>query len=406
MPFLTRNRYYLRVSSSKIIPLYVYLDSQHVDWMSDQILRKVVADLRPKVGPKLRAESDAHVGPGPAPAGAKRGTVDVHRGDTYQFAYFLRESEPYSVLVKTRNFVLAPEPPVTKSEAAPTVTEKKAGKQKKSTSRKKRRKARGGRATGQNGEDEDDYNPNDSGLRDDDDLQADEDGDFEMAEDLDASTTKETREAIDPTAEVHVKVEQNEQDLPQTRPTSVPTESSHVGDTGPGIPIVVNDDEEPKPKLALDLKYRAFPNFNRCLCVVVEPWPTQTSGSYSRAPSLAPSTVSSRAPSVTPTISEFSANRGQRARTPLFLPDLDDESLIPGHSRFRTLPPVPLFDDDPSSISRDMDDMEGKWDGSTSLMQFSQMLSATGRAGGADVEEEDEFDGTALFADADEAKEL
>jgi hypothetical protein len=302
--------------------------------------------------------------------------------------------------------VLAPDPPVTKSDAAPTVTEKKAGKQKKSSSRKKRRKARGGRATRQNGEDEDDYDPSDSGLRDDDDdLQADEDGDLEMAEDLDASTTKGTRGAIDPTPKAHVKVEQNEQDLPQTRPTSVPTESSHVEDTGQKTPIVVDDEEEPKPKLALDLKYRAFPNFNRCLCVVVEPWPPQTSGSYSRAPSLAPSTVS-RAPSVTPTISEFSTNRGQRARTPLFLPDLDDESSIPGHSRFRTLPPVPLFDDDPSSISRDMDDMEEEWDGSTSLMQFSQMLSATGRAGGADVEEEDEFDGTALFADADEAKEL
>jgi len=284
------------------------------------------------------------------------------------------------------------------------VTEKKAGKQKKSSSRKKRRKARGRTATGQNGEDEDDYNPSDSGLRNGGDLQADEDGDFEMAEDLDASTTKGTRGAIDPTAKVDVKVEQNEQDLPQTRPTSAPTESSHVEDTGPGNPIVV-DDEEPKPKLALDLKYRAFPNFNRCLCVVVEPWPPQTSGSYSRASSLAPSTLS-RAPSVTPTISEFSTNRGQRARTPLFLPDLDDESLIPGHSRFRTLPPVPLFDDDPSSISRDVDNMDAEWDGNTSLMQFSQMLNATGRAGGADVEEEDEFDGTALFADADEAKEL
>jgi len=379
--------------------------------MSNQILRKVVADLRSKVGPKLRAESNAHVGPGPAPAGAKRGAVDVHRGDTYQFAYFLRESEPYSVLLKTRNFVLAPDPPITKPDAALTVTEKKAGKQKKSSSRNKRRKARGGRATGHNGEDEDDYNPSDSGLRDGDDLQADEDGDIERAEDLDASTTKGTRGAlaIDPTAKVDVKVEQNEQDLPQTRPTSVPTESSHVEDTlaGPGIPIVVDDDDEPKPKLALDLKYRAFPNFNRCLCVVVEPWPPQTSGSYSRAPSLAPSALS-RAPSVTPTISEFSTNHGQRARTPLFLPDLDDESPIPGHSRFRTLPPVPLFDDDPSSMSHDMDDpgMEGEWDGSTSLMQFSQMLSATGRAGGADVEEEDEFDGTALFADADEAKEL
>ena len=67
MPFFPRNRYHLRVSSSTILPLYVssflyracqypreyinlqvYLDSQHVDWMSDQILRQVVADLRPK----------------------------------------------------------------------------------------------------------------------------------------------------------------------------------------------------------------------------------------------------------------------------------------------------------------------------------------------------------------------
>ena len=303
--------------------------------------------------------------------------------------------------------MLAPTPPVTKPDVAPAVTEKKAGKQKRGTSKKKRRKARGGRATGQDGEDEDDYNLSDSGLgqRDDDELQADEDEDVEMPEDLDASTTKGTPGAIDPTAKAHVKVEQNEQDLPQTRSTSAPTGSSHVEDTSPGNPIVVDDDEEPKPKLALDLKYRAFPNFNRCLCVVVEPWPSQTSASYSRAPSLAPSTVS-RAPSVTPTISEFATNHGQRARTPLFLPDLDDETLIPGHSRFRTLPPVPLFDDDPTSISRDMDDMEGELDGSTSLMQFSQMLSATGGVGGADVEEEDEFDGTALFADADEAKEL
>lgn len=289
--------------------------------------------------------------------------------------------------------MLAPEPPVTESDVTPAVTEKKVGKQKKSSSRKKRRKARGGRATEQDGEDDDDYDPSDSGLHDDD-LQADGDRDFEMADDLDAGTTEGTRGAVDPTENVHVKVEQNEQDFPQTRLTSAPTESSHVEDTNSGIPIEVDDDEEPKPKLALDLKYRTFPNFSRCLCVVVEPWPPQSSGSHSRAPSLAPSTIS-----------EFSTNRGQRARTPLFLPDLDDEPLIPGHSRFRTLPPVPLFDDDPSSMSRDMDDAEAEWGESTSLMQFSQMLSATGR-GGVDVEEEDEFDGTALFADADEAKEL
>ncbi len=303
--------------------------------------------------------------------------------------------------------MLAPEPP-TKSDVAPTVTEKQAGKKKKSSSGKKRRKARGGRATGQHSEDEDDYHPSDSGLRDSGDLQEDDDGDFEMADDLDASTTKGTRGATDPTEKVRVKVEENEQDVPQTnlKSSSMTTESSRVEDTGPGIPIVVDDDDddEAKPKLALDLKYRAFSNFNRCLCVVVEPWPPRTSGSFSRAPSLAPSAVS-RAPSVTPTTSEFSTSRGQRARTPLFLPDADEELRTPTHSHFRTLPPVPLFDDDPST-NCDADGMEEGWDGNTSLMQFSQMLSATGRAGGADMEEEDEFDGVALFADADEAKEL
>jgi hypothetical protein len=246
------------------------------------------------------------------------------------------------------------------------------------------------------GEDEDDYHPSDSGLIDDDDPQVDGDGDSETAENTNTGTAKGTRGAAGSIAGVHVKVEEDEQDTPQTKSSGL-TESSHAEDTG--IPIEVDDDDEPKPKLALELKYRAFSNFNRCLCVVVEPWPPQPSSS--RAPSLAPS-AANRASSVTPTTSRFSTNHGQRAKTPLFLPDLDDEPTSPGRSRFRTLPPVPLFDD--PSTSRDADDVE-EWDGSTSLMQFSQMLSATGRTGGADAEEEDEFDGMALFADADEAKE-
>ncbi|KAH9006949.1 hypothetical protein EDB86DRAFT_28839 [Lactarius hatsudake] len=125
MPFLPRNSYYLRVSSSSVLPFYVYLDNEHVDWMSDRVLNKVVADLRSKIIPKLRAESDAYMGPGPAPANAKKGTVDVHRGgtchsrgkffysrihrDTYQFAYFLRETEPHSVLIKVCPLCNTPE---------------------------------------------------------------------------------------------------------------------------------------------------------------------------------------------------------------------------------------------------------------------------------------------------------
>ena len=278
---------------------------------------------------------------------------------------------------------------------SPVTTTSRPAEQKENSSRKKRRKARGGRATGGNG---DDYHPSYSEPCDSDEPQVVEDSDSETAEDLATSTTNRTHGATELPSRVYVKVEDNdEQDILQAKPPNVSKESSHVGDAGTSIGV--DEDDEPKPKLALDLKYRAFSNFNRCLCVVVEPWPPQPS--HSRAPSLAPS-ATSRAPSVTPTTSNFSTTHGQRAKTPLFLPDLDDEPTTPSHSRFRTLPPVPLFNS--PSTSRDTDGME-EWDGSTSLMQFSQMLSATGRIGGVDVEEEDEFDGMALFADADEAKE-
>lgn len=112
MRFGPRNAYYLRISENTVLPLYIYLDERHIDWMSERVLLHVLEDLRPLVLPKLNAEEDAHLGPG-GPANAKRGTVDVHRGDTYQFGYFLRKTDPHAVLVKTRYFVPTPERPQT-----------------------------------------------------------------------------------------------------------------------------------------------------------------------------------------------------------------------------------------------------------------------------------------------------
>lgn len=78
----------------------LYLDEQHIDWMSDVVLQHVLADLRPlcvdicyydepnlltnsrRIIPKLQAEKDVHFGPGATP-GNKRGTVEVHRGGPY-----------------------------------------------------------------------------------------------------------------------------------------------------------------------------------------------------------------------------------------------------------------------------------------------------------------------------------
>ncbi|KAH9977912.1 hypothetical protein BGW80DRAFT_782710 [Lactifluus volemus] len=183
MPFLPRNCYYLRISTSSILPLYVYLDSQHVGWMSDRVLHQVVADLRPKIIPKLRAESDAHMGPGPAPPNAKKGTVDVHRGDTYQFAYFLREIESHSVLIKTRNFVLDTEPP---PPASSSTTKQQKSRQKGDSSRKDKRRpshSRMERRKTREADDDEDHHPSDPELFDDYNLEAVEDGDFEPGED-------------------------------------------------------------------------------------------------------------------------------------------------------------------------------------------------------------------------------
>jgi hypothetical protein len=280
---------------------------------------------------------------------------------------------------QTRNFVLdtEPSPPKTtpSGPAEQPAGKKKAGSSRREgrrtgTSREKIRKSRGRQDTGGNSEDEDDHHPSDSELfGGDDDIRADGDEEFETTEDSNLRTTMGTGQATDETA---------------------------------GVDARVDEDEEPKPKLALELKYRTFSNFNRCLCVIVEPWSPQRSSS--RAPSLTPSAVT-RASTVPPTTSEFNTSHGQRAKTPLFFPDVDDEPTTPArsHTHPRTFPPVPLFDDPPTT--HDTDNAE-EWDDSAELMQFSQMLNATGRLGWADVEEEDEFDGMALFADADEAKEL
>lgn len=48
MRFSTRNAFYLRASNYRVVPLFLYLDERHVDWMSDPILQHVIGDLHGK----------------------------------------------------------------------------------------------------------------------------------------------------------------------------------------------------------------------------------------------------------------------------------------------------------------------------------------------------------------------
>ena len=92
--YSTRNALYLRVSTYKVIPLFLYLDERHVNWMSDDILDSVVEDLKDKMQSLLAVTR-----------GTKKHRVHVERGEGYQYCYFLRNSSKTEVvLLKVRPY--------------------------------------------------------------------------------------------------------------------------------------------------------------------------------------------------------------------------------------------------------------------------------------------------------------
>ncbi|KAI0771557.1 hypothetical protein BD413DRAFT_57249 [Trametes elegans] len=423
MLFQTRNAYYLRISTTTVIPLYLYLDERHVDWMSERVLQHVLSDLRPLILPKLNAEVDAQVGPG-GPANAKRGTLDVHRGDTYQFGYFLRGTEPHAVLIKasildsnivldpcvlmckqSRTFTATPQP-APRAAAAPSSSTTKPQKSTTSKTSKKRKPKPKPRPKGKgkaradddaisiSSEDEANADDDESaeplamrrskrarkaasgGYAEDVEDNMDEDmpGQHRDAEDEDFSMVVEQ---LGQNAPVTLKHEEAEPSLADLAPEPEEAEPTAANEGAPEFTMdveLVEDEEEAKPKPVLKLSYHGFTIHGRCLCVIVEPYPPLRSGT--RAPSLVPTgLIAPRAPSIAPPDFIPSGGVGQRERTPLFLPDFDRE-LTPAPAPARSLPQVPLFSE------------------------------TAGHSDDEDEEDDDDIDGAVFFGDADEMREL
>ncbi|KZT20408.1 hypothetical protein NEOLEDRAFT_1075785 [Neolentinus lepideus HHB14362 ss-1] len=403
MPFRARNLFYLRISKSDVIPLYLYLDERHIEWMSDRVLQHVLADLRPLIGPKMKAESQLTEGPS-----GKKGIVDVYRGDFYQFAYFFRGMEPHSVILKTRNFVAAPDRP--KGQMLPSPSPEPARQSERGTKRKKscaslKQKAKGKERARTRDINEDELEDFES---EEDVISGDDDADYtprhrsSRARRRPKRTTQEAIEVednfvddaddtqmIEGTNQELIVKEETEDVLPAT-----PAPDGHSQESSTTIVINV-DEEESKPKPILQLRYKGFSISGRYLCVIVEPWPPIRSAS--RAPSLAPlQSTGLRRPSIAPP--DFVPSTGLRERTPLFLPD-DDRGETPApFLNSRVLPPVPAFNDpapDQSIEGYDESDM----------MAFSQVLHSAGDLRGIEVDDDD-IDGAVLFGDADETREL
>lgn len=56
MSFKPRNSFYLRISATTVLQLLLYLDARHVDFMTADILERVLSALKPRIVQKLGAE--------------------------------------------------------------------------------------------------------------------------------------------------------------------------------------------------------------------------------------------------------------------------------------------------------------------------------------------------------------
>ncbi|KAF9534208.1 hypothetical protein CPB83DRAFT_843859 [Crepidotus variabilis] len=339
MSFKTRNCYYLRISNSTVLPVYVYLDERHVHWMSDTVLQHVLSDLRPNILPKLKAEAELLIA---ATSSTKKPTVDTHRGETYQFCYFLRKTEPHSVVLKSRTFSAAPQqsprPPQPPKVSQNKKGKRKAASSKPSSSQKKRVKT---------------ANPIVVGSSDEEDITMD------GAQDNDYLPPGLTDENDAMTLDV--------------------------------------EEEEAKPKPILGLKYQGFSIYGSCLCIVVEPWPVvRTMTGVAAALAKMPAK---------PSQSRIGSNK-----QPLFLPEEPEEE--PARDKVSDADPKIKRYVNKSYLKQvlneviELSDDSDEHDDEVGMMELTQVLRNAGDIRAGAMNDDEDMDGSVLFGDADEYREL
>ncbi|CAE6422674.1 unnamed protein product [Rhizoctonia solani] len=409
MSFQNRNLYHLRVNKHTILPLYLYLDEKHVDWMTRSVLNEIIADLKPLIGPKLVKES--HVGASGLSASAAKkagqSVVEVHRGENYQFAYFLKPAESYDLLIKARDFVAVnapPDPFELPREKSPTpgLPNRRAPKNKKKRGPKAKSRVKATAAARKRKRvesDEEDAEMSDTWSDLDEEIPPSDDDQADILPPKAAPKRRSTRLKSAPQLHDVDEEMRDENDIgpPNTQDQSVPVVKLEPDDAAdlenlltigaddevisaplsqsprPPSDTLVVEQEEEKPKQQLQLAYTGYMIPSRCLCVIAEPWPALPTPAQ-----LASQVTKSRSK---PAISSSPSR-------PLFRPESDDEDEVSG-ARVQRRSPTPEFDSD---------DEEAR------LRMFSQMINNVGerRSGLAVRGAMDEFEDDALYGDADE----
>ncbi|KAG9095878.1 hypothetical protein FS749_009549 [Ceratobasidium sp. UAMH 11750] len=380
--------------------------------MTRSILNAIIADLKPLIGPKLVKES--HIGASGLSASAMKkagqSVVEVHRGDNYQFAYFLKPAESYDMLIKTRDFVAVtakPDDPPTPAERTPTPEppKPKRGKSAKKRAPKAKSRPRISSAAKKRKrkviDNDEEAEMSDAWSDLDKSIEGSEGGEENEVEPTPSGAAPTRRSArqknLPPVHDVDEQVDNGEtstvpSDVPEVIVKSEPDDTSALANLlpiagedetpapqsqslrPPSDHIIINEEEE-KPKQELHLTYSGYAIPSRCLCVIAEPWPALPT----TAQLVSQTTRQRRRKSASP-------KPAPRSR-PLFRADSDDENEDRPIASPRS--PEPEFDSD---------DDQGR------LKMFSQMLNKVGgrRSGVAARGGMEEFEDDALYGDADE----
>jgi hypothetical protein len=136
------------------------------------------------------------------------------------------------------------------------------------------------------------------------------------------------------------------------------------------------DSEEEKPKPVLNLTYQGFNIYGHCLCVVVEPWPVI------RSTTTTPLSISKR--------KAESARVQQQASRPRLPPFLSED----------------LEEDEERTSTIEISDGDSDSDETGGMMEFSQVLRSIGDSRAGAANDDEDMDGSVLFGDADEFREL
>jgi hypothetical protein len=144
------------------------------------------------------------------------------------------------------------------------------------------------------------------------------------------------------------------------------------------------DLEEDVLKPTLSLEYQGFSFLGHCLCVVVEPWPTirTMAGPTRSAPALTHSPEDHGRP---------------RNRDPLFLPEEPDSQVGGGGEQYVNTAYLDRVLNDANDS--DQEDFGG-------MVEFSQVLRNVGDSRAGAMNDDEDANGSVLFGDADEYREL